>query len=224
MIKMSKRETLLQEFEDYINTFKEIDITPEEEESECSLKMVSSDKSYWYQKELITFNDVNCAIDPQGDFGIRTDDDFWCIAHLPKKYRYLHIKDIAPILWPNNTFTLTPLSPSKARREWLGSEKAQCIMERYKNCGDLKRYLEIYTGGYNDPPYTKTSLRGQLLNIVTAGVIKRHLLKIIPKDDPLYPLVKSIKHMAMKKRNRRYHEIIMKRYCNTNGKWGKSGL
>lgn len=36
---------------------------------------------------------------PEGAVGIRTDDDFFCVAALPWRYRDLSASVIAPILW-----------------------------------------------------------------------------------------------------------------------------
>jgi hypothetical protein len=38
---------------------------------------------------------------PEGVVGIRTDDDFFCAAALPWRYRDLPASVIAPILWPD---------------------------------------------------------------------------------------------------------------------------
>lgn len=212
---MNRYQKLLQEFKTFVDTLEVNLPEPEDEETafaqECKRRYESDDAQYWYQANLLTFDDVNCCVDKSGNFGIRTDDDFWAIAHLPKKFRYLKIEDIAPILWPGNDYVLTPMSPSSARKEWLGAQKAIRLVEAYRKNQSLETFLSVYGDSYSDPPYTLTSKRGRILNIVTKASIKRQLLKLLPKEDPLHHLVMGVKQKAMKKRHRRYIKLLKER-------------
>lgn len=107
-------EGSLEDFRAWVKT-----LLPIPEPASTDVTWMDESRLYWYDPSP-PFNDFNREflypdsdrldeVDrakilrdyPDGCFQIRADENFWCIANIPIRFRNLTMQEIVSVLWPN---------------------------------------------------------------------------------------------------------------------------
>lgn len=185
---------LLKEFEAFFSTAVE---EGEDNPDECTSSqyiMHEDGERYYLTKHLYQFHDVNCSVDKKNrQFGLRTDDDFWGVGYLPWRFRFLRIEDIVRIVWPHDKLRLIPTSPSHAFNEYYRKQQAIRYYKYYIDAGSVEGFKKKMGDE------TKSDREFALDIYRTSDESRRHLLKMLPKKDPLRKVLLKAKQKALKR-------------------------
>lgn len=198
-MRKSEYAALLNEFRAFFETRVEVGENKPEEGESSIYNFTEDGETYWSTVHIYSFDDVNCSVDKEREaFGVRTDDDFWGVAYLPWRFRFLRIEDIAPILWPEQKLEYIPTSPSHAYNMYYRTVEAERYYRYYKEKGSVAGFKSAM--GKSDD--TDRAFALDLYRMSDSS--RKTLLDMLPKKDPLRKVLLSAKQKAHKRHIRKY--------------------